>query len=593
MICPKCGKEFSDGVKFCNACGHSFVETAQNKPAQSEYAPVESAAVEAPAKKGFFKKKKNIVIVAVAAVLVIACGVFGAFALFAGGIKNNPTAYVGEGFKNFFESVYKDSDVYNVLEGADKKGKLSVGLNMDELNTDLNAAFSYDAEAGKSYAVINEKAEGVDGSVELYADSKQLNAKYDTNGESGSYFVNLDTLKEDLQKSIFSPDGENVLGVEKDDFDKFVDNLDRALNGLRDMEKNKEVFNKHIKNIILKLEEQGKVAVSSEKASVNGAEVDCDTVGYAFDSASFKEFLTFALDEYKAAMEECGIKIDAIDERLDEVEEMIDGINTDYDKTLNIKFFIAKNTKRIAKAVFGFDTDEVIAEFSNDENGMRIACACKYNNESYSVILTRKAGGSGVDYKAEIKTADDGTELTVSYDKAAKTLTVNGVEFGFDIADNSIRLTADSAVLGAGSYEITAVFSNIPEINEFKGENNLLEMTKDDFQKLFGSIGGATAAVESGNVIDESSLDSGDSDSDASAYESWLLGELADTDSGEDAEYEDIDDYDPIYGIDSWDEESGEEAEDAEEETEGESEAKSDEAIEKEEDSLDNILDAL
>lgn len=125
MVCPGCGKNVKDGVKFCPHCGADVPETAP--------------AVETAAQEPILGKKKRkgstIAVMVVAAVAVIAAVALGVNALFS-----SPKKVVEKAMHNSLEELKSTSEIVgtDVWEKAEKDMAYSetLSLGLKKLNID-------------------------------------------------------------------------------------------------------------------------------------------------------------------------------------------------------------------------------------------------------------------------------------------------------------------------------------------------------------------------------------------------------------------------------------------------------------------------
>lgn len=124
MFCEKCGAQLPDDAKFCEKCGSSTTPGAAPAPAAAAVAAAAPAAPSAfsLALKKFFSNKRNVIITAVAFLVVIAAIVVGII------IASQPEKiYIDDYFHVEFEGV--DGSGYAYLSSNEKENKAFVKLN--------------------------------------------------------------------------------------------------------------------------------------------------------------------------------------------------------------------------------------------------------------------------------------------------------------------------------------------------------------------------------------------------------------------------------------------------------------------------------
>ena len=206
--CPKCGAQFADGTKFCEACGAQIPEAEVVVNTTQNAQPQQNKAGKIPAK---FIKLGAIAVIAVIAVIVL-CSL-----IFSGG-ENNFALYLKDG-----ELFYTDVPKFKAMEvTSDYVGSLTPTLSKD--GTRL---FYSDKDSGSLYFRYvnkpNKDAEKISSDVSEYEINEKANLvtylkNYDSEkGYGDLYQHNLkegNKIASDIREFWVSENGKKLLYVD-------------------------------------------------------------------------------------------------------------------------------------------------------------------------------------------------------------------------------------------------------------------------------------------------------------------------------------------------------------------------------------------
>lgn len=208
--CPKCNKEFEDDVKFCDACGASFVEEAPEEVAAETAAP--EATEETLADKGKslikgLKINKKIVTIG-AAVVALVLVVSFIISLFGGNKAPNYAVYVKDG--DLFSSKVSGGKAWQVTDDGAGSGSVTI---VDK------TIFYFEEESGNLYfRTIGSKKEGAKIASDVSNYSVSENGKLVTyKATDGDLYQH--NLKEktkiagDISYFVVTEDGKNIVYV--------------------------------------------------------------------------------------------------------------------------------------------------------------------------------------------------------------------------------------------------------------------------------------------------------------------------------------------------------------------------------------------
>ena len=125
MFCPKCGKEVSDGAKFCHYCGKSFPQLQREE-------------------KSTHRRSLMFIIIPVAALLVISAGVFAYLRFFPRISPEKSSEYENKGLTTLSNIVTQGSITdEQVLKEAEDNFKKAVKLDPDNISAKKNLVYAY------------------------------------------------------------------------------------------------------------------------------------------------------------------------------------------------------------------------------------------------------------------------------------------------------------------------------------------------------------------------------------------------------------------------------------------------------------------
>ncbi len=557
MFCPQCGKECGEGHGFCLSCGckldvgeanqgvgnnlysqdfqgmnsvpaepvSQMQSTANDNSFMSAQSalPYDTVGVKVSNKSSGVKKG---IIIGVIALLVALLGVFG-FLFIRNKLErdylvNNPTKYVFSSYQTYFDKANSDpNDLFAILNNCKEQGSVKISAETptsDGKNQASDIQISYNAPEKKYYlkvggSNVRVKADTVGTALfELYTDINRIDFNIQTDDKQGKYYIDSGKIREQAGNSIFSPDKDNVLNIDREQFNQFMDQFESIYRNLlsdnAQKDKSEELFNSMLK----KIEQDCNVTVEEGTTTVNGKDVPVDTVTYTLDYNSMLAVLNDVkaeLVDYAANNKEL---FDNYDESIQNLNEAFDKLISEFTESEQAKNIVivaknhmSKDSKEIAKLALEFKvTGQTAAsmkfslEFSRDpymnigfnvSNGIFSAGASLYkevNGQVISYVLSTSSNTSESDTKQEIARLD--------YDDANNklTLTAGGTSYSCDAEVGSDKVTLSFDIPGAttssDSGKIKIEISSVPDMNVINAEKNLFDINKEEYEDLFGEF---------------------------------------------------------------------------------------------------------
>lgn len=157
ITCPNCGEENGEGAKFCKKCGEAL--EAQDSAATSNEDSVQSSSIFSSEPKNQSKSKRNIVIVAVAAILCIAA-IAGAMLYLNGDLFNEK------------EPIHIVNTTFTTGHSLDAKTicTINVGSNHSDENVTVDVLYSRD---GTDLNDGDESLKTVDSNGDIVCESEE------------------------------------------------------------------------------------------------------------------------------------------------------------------------------------------------------------------------------------------------------------------------------------------------------------------------------------------------------------------------------------------------------------------------------------
>ena len=543
------------------AASRDVVDNYGGMYSQPAYAGAAGALSASPRKKAGIPK---FLIIAVVAVIVVAIGI-GVFLFVRNKMErdyllNNPTKYVYSAAENYLDNSNSNSEFYSILKGMSDQGTFSaevtgeVNKNGQSTPVSASAKAAYNKADKQAYYKID--GSGVmtyatgspsDAIMEFYADPKRMDIAYNMMGQSGKYFIEPGKFREQAENSIFSPSKDNVLGVTQEQFNAFVDGFEGGYRTLMENTDGKEL-EEITDSIIEKFEKDADAKVESGSVSVNGKDYNTDIVTYTLDHAAIKSVMGDMRDEmvnYAKNHKDYfgGNSADAEKNITDGMNQAISAFDQYGNKNIKIqiKVYIDSSKRELVKIEIKLDNFiassynqsanhfEIIGEFTHDPD-MNIKFTLTDGSSSITASVVKTVNGDVTRYNFDAGMTGSSARATASleYNKSTKALTLiaGGVSLTgtLDITDDTATFGYDLPVPAeTGKVHINIGISKKADINTIDADKNFFLITKDDFEQLVTSLGGAAGAGGIINNATRSSLEA-DAASLSSACKTYYAG---------------------------------------------------------------------
>ena len=545
MLCPKCGSECESGSKFCLSCGAKLDDEGVKKAGISENlysqdykggdpSPLGGGDVPSAAKTG----SKKFLIITLVVLIVVALGI-GCFFLVRNNLKKNsivesPTKYVFSSYQSYFDEMNEGSEFYNILKESAEHGslKLSAGVDLSSMGVTqpvgMDMLYSYDLKDNKCYFKIDAgkiaplliMTSGGQGSsnifAELYSNIDRTDINFDVLGKQGKYYIDLGKFREQITNSIFSPDKENVLGVSKEDFEKFIDAVESFYQTAK---QNKDASSseaeKKFDEFVKKLESIGEVKVEDGETEVGSEKVKADVITYTYDAGALKKILQYVKEETVSYLENNKSVLG------DDAQKTIDEFKTNFDKAINefdskvdknvkvvFKNYVSKDKKPakmelVLENVFPSTEQSdnshfvISADFTRKSSGAAIILKATNGDEELTASFVKVVDGNKTSFIIEgsDNKSDKNISARLDYNKDDKVFTISAGEFSFsgtaEVKDGSIIIGFNpdlSKYNVPGKVDVKLEISSKPQMNEINAEKSLLSITMEDLENLVGSI---------------------------------------------------------------------------------------------------------
>lgn len=345
MICPKCGKDNSSSVRFCEYCGVAIEEAAalsdtdQSALRDDTSRYQEYTMTDVQAKKSH--KKLIIILLVAAAVIVLGLSTF--FIIRA--VNKNNASDNGSGSETADQSartaLANNQSVLGRLLSPESKQKTSrVKMTMGGYTQET--IMSSDLEARKYYYKQVTKADGepsmgnasgpavpyqipnVEG--EFYTTKDRGVFKMTIGDRSVDYYLDYNNLRKKAETSAFGPKGENVFGVSQQDYDQAMDCYEYVYNNLMNssdpfaLRALAQTMRNTVKN-------SGKTTEANEKIQIDGTETDARVITTIYSDMSVVKALLNDVKAWAGQNVRINPQINAqIDEALDKLDtDQLDG----------------------------------------------------------------------------------------------------------------------------------------------------------------------------------------------------------------------------------------------------------------------------
>ncbi len=461
-------------------------------------------------------------------------------------MKDNPTAYSVNSFQKTLTGISSGNEILSPIAQESNQATIKV--------TSGNYMFMYsaDVDSHKNYAAAKV---GSALNAGIFTNGDKTEIKLDTNDESYNYYVNNDeNLRADAAKSIFGPQGENIFNIDQESFDSFIDGYESVMKAIKSANPEDEKTKQLIEKIEKTMDTDGHVVVSYENVNIDGQQVDADTITYTFNDYQFVDDILNDIKEWADGNPDVNEDVkNAINEAIQSYNE---SKKTAEQKpfTMTLKIYLNKNNHLImlaeenltidstdnatVKMCFGADpsnTDKISIESKIGTNEMKVelthtesadadtytlsidnssdnSSSTSKSDLSYSTKLTDSTVNSGSLILTRQKSSGD-FDLKVSADSAEITLAKGNIQTTNDsvtITINEINTTSSSStassILNGQSIEI--YISTKYEGVDINSSNNILQISKEDFQNLTTAVSNAMMSMYGGT----SSYDGSDYD---------------------------------------------------------------------------------
>lgn len=563
MFCPQCGKECKEGYVFCLSCGSRLVtdptnqntennlysqdfESSDNAPLNSNmpFDPTSQSAMSLnTAEQGVMsfdsadiinnKNSSSVVkrgiIIAVVALLTALLGIF-AFMFIRNKVErdyltNNPSKYVFSSYQTYFDNTNQDdNDLFAVLKNCQEQGSIKFSTkNINNTNTSADVILSYNHPDKKYYFKMNgenipaeDKTENA--LAEFYTDINRIDFDFDINGKQGKYYIESGKIREQASNSIFSPDNDNVLNIDKEQFDQFITQFENFYRNFSSNNSKTKESTELYEKLLKKIEQDCKVTIEDGTTTVNGKDVSVDIITYTLDYNAIIAILNDLKSEFVNYYSNSN-------DTLVDNNSMIDSINNAFDNTISFltdsdeaksiiikaKNYTRKDNKEIAKLEIQFNANESTAmnfslEFSHDPY-MNIKFTVSSGVLSYSVMLYKEINGGVVSYVLSADTGSNssskGLEIArVDYDDNNNklTFTVGGQSYSCnaDVSDNKITLNFG----GDDTIAVNIEISSEPQMNTINADKNLFDISINEFEEYLDLLQYAGSYPDNNNLND-------------------------------------------------------------------------------------------
>ena len=579
MFCPKCGKDNDPSFRYCSSCG-TFIpdisspefsngqtqaqpNPAQPNPAQPMYpqgagqdnfynqTPVLSAdqmneinndqsryqeytMSDVVAKKSH--KKLIIWLIVIAGVIALGIATFfivrailSSMAL--GKIKDDPTKYVADSYRTTAASLAGNNKLTKTFADSSTKQKTTRLTVTNDYSTNMTL-FSVDGVNNKFYVKQNIKyspdfgEDYTDATGEFYStlDRGVIKAEYN-NGKSFDYYLDYEGLRENALNSAFGPEGENILNINRTQYDTFMDVYEYVFKNLKAEDPfGLEAFGK---TLCEDFDKCGNVSVSEEKADIDGTQTDAYVITHTFENTDIITTVYGHFTDWVRSNVNINGQINlAIDEALSKVDlqQLLSSANGLGGVKVTLKHYTNKNGA-LMQAEFIVEangqTMKLVMTYGADpENSKKITVKALTGSNGndvtvQSAVLTDESDSSvdkyvitysgllvtgSTTFVRDTGTGDftlsnnmsspmssygsSGTQLTaVGGESATPNFTVTG---NLQITDDSMTLTYKDTRYGTNTtYEYYV--STKAEIVELTSDNNILTASAADLKKLIGA----------------------------------------------------------------------------------------------------------
>jgi|GEM_PF-5125023 hypothetical protein len=322
MFCPNCGQENDDSVRHCKNCGTFIPDLSilgDDKPAANDASqqPMTYSALtpdqindfqaNAPRYQEYTmadvvakKSHKKLItwLIVIATVLVLSVAAFFIVrwiitSVSLGKIKDDPTKYVLNAYKTSAQGVAASNDAAKLLCSSDATQR-TVSTTISNNTMNQKTVVAVDAEAKKFYFMEDVQIPVQQGNkitmqspkaihTELYSTIDRGVAKVSSDGKAKDFYLDYNNLRQDALTSAFGPQGENMFHIDQKTYDTAMDVYEFVYNNLK-QDQNPFGLMDLANTICADFDKCGNVAVSSEKADIDGSSVDAYVITHTFNN---------------------------------------------------------------------------------------------------------------------------------------------------------------------------------------------------------------------------------------------------------------------------------------------------------------------
>lgn len=402
-------------------------------------------------------------------------------------VANNPTTIAAKAIQELVTDVQEREEI-ELLKEIFNEGSISGSLTKVEDNG--KNVFQNSKISGKIYfnknelylSNINIKAEELNISGDLYISENELFIKED-NYIKGKYGINFNTIKKDLDNSIFAPTSDSDFALDRytyNDIIESVDLLNKYKDVRKDLTKDLEELTKKLGKDIWKIASKTfEFKLENEKVLINDEETKAKVITITIDGNSFanfvEQFVSYLketdlivnfLTKYEKTLKNLDI-ISISDESLvEQYQNFIDNISLEEEleeikenlETINIKLYTSKFSSHLSKLEF----------IVSDE-------------EEQETLFTLEIGKKGIKKTNQIRFTFDETQYKYSIDKDKKGNTKVILESKRYFENSTLttsRITINSFELNINKKEKTYELKIVDTMDESKN-GELTKYTHD------------------------------------------------------------------------------------------------------------------
>lgn len=413
-------------------------------------------------------------------------------------MKENPSAYLFNSYGSTLKGPLQNDEIFSVIASESKQQTVKVNFNIQN----VNGGFTYalDADAGKSYMAYD-MSDAFKAAIAV--NSNQTVLKVDAGSKSYDYFINNDaSLRENAKKSVFGPQGKNLLNVDEEQFNKALDVYEATVKALSSSESNDQYKIKELAEKLGKtLDTCGNVAITEETVTIDNQSVNADVITHTFTDFSVVSQVCNDVKEWKATANLDSDTSQAIDEQLASMEKQV-ALLSGKQFNFTIKHYLNKDNHTIMLLDVSFTYEEQSMTMkvtfgadptTSDKITMTAAVtgSSTGSNGEFTLELKRSNDASSNTYELNLVSGVNNANLTLKREKSNGDFTLTGTSNGqslFTVTGN-IQISSDSVNIkinnidGKGSTMEFYVSSKY-EGTDLTSTNDLLAITEEELMKV-------------------------------------------------------------------------------------------------------------